>query len=106
VTSGNFRIGGFLVHAAFAAKFKFEVFDRIGDINLFSGHIGCCQRSCKKQAGRTNEWAARNIFSIPRLFANKHDRGVRRALAKDSLGGVFPQGTSAAILSRFAQRFN
>ena len=62
--------GWFLVDAAFAAFFKFEVLDGVGDVDLFAVDAGLVEGLVEEAAGGSDEGAALLVFLIAGLFAD------------------------------------
>ena len=92
------------MNSAFAARLPFEMFHRVCDVNLRPIDSSVLERAIHDFASRTNEWFARHIFVIARLFANQHHRCALRPFAKDSLGPAFIQMTCSAMGCCFAHR--
>jgi hypothetical protein len=94
----------FLMNSAFPARLPFEVFHRVGDVNLGAINASFLERAVHDFPSRTNEGFTRHIFVIARLFADEHDRCALRTFAKDSLGPSLVQMTRSAISRRLAHR--
>src|SRR5580765_443091 len=93
-----------LMNPAFATRLPFEVFHSVRDVNLRPIDSSVLERAIHNFPSRTNEWFARDIFVIARLFANQHHRCALRTFAKDSLGRSFVQMTRSAMSRRLAHR--
>src|SRR5690606_26042566 len=65
-----------------------EVFDGIGDVNLFALNAGFLNDLIKDAASWTHKGATGKILVIAGLFADKDHARIGRALAKDGLRGV------------------
>ena len=92
------------MNPAFAARLPLKMFHRVRDINLRSIDSSFLERAIHDFPSRTNEWFARDIFVIARLFANQHHRCALRPFAKDSLGRSFVQMTCSAMSCCFPHR--
>ena len=92
------------MNSAFAARLPLKMFHRVGDVNLRAIDSSFLERAIHDFPSRTNEWFARHIFVIARLFANQHHRCALRPFAKDSLGRSLVQMTRSAIGRCFAHR--
>src|SRR5438309_1719158 len=88
LTRRHFARVRFLMNTPFAARLPFEMLHRVGDINLFAIDSRFLERAVHDFSGRTNERFPGNIFVIPRLLANEHDRRFLWTFAKYRLGGV------------------
>ena len=64
---------GLLVNAAFSARLPFEMFDGVGDVQLFAVDTGGDEGFAKELPGRANKRFAFEVLLIPRLFADHHD---------------------------------
>jgi hypothetical protein len=92
------------MNSAFPARLPFEVFHRVGDVNLGTINASFLERTVHDFPSRTNEWFAGHIFVIARLFANQHHHCALRPFSKHSLGRSFVQMTRSAIGRGFAHR--
>jgi hypothetical protein len=92
------------MNSAFPAGLLFEVFHRIRDVNLRPIDSSFLQRAVHDLARRTNEWFARDILVIARLFAHQHHRCALGPFAKNSLGSPFVQMTCSAMSRGLAHR--
>jgi hypothetical protein len=91
-----------LMNSAFSAGLPLKMFHRVGHVNLRSIDSSVRERAIHNFPSWTNEWSARDIFVIARLFANQHHRCALRTFAKDSLGSAFVQMTRSAVSCCFA----
>jgi hypothetical protein len=66
----------FLMDSQFAARFPFEVFHRIRDINIASIDPSLFQALIEKLAGWSDKRAAFLILTISGLLADHHDRDL------------------------------
>lgn len=82
---------GFLVNAAFAARFPFEVFDNIGDVSLFAFDACFPQRAIKQAAGRTDKRFSGEVFFVAGLFADKHYASAAAPFTKNGLRSFLPE---------------
>jgi hypothetical protein len=89
------------VNPAFAARLPFKVFHHVRDINLRPINSGVLERAIHNLPSRTNEWFARDIFVIARLFANQHHRCALWSFPKNSLGRSLVQMTCSAVSGCF-----
>src|SRR5579864_2041583 len=89
----NFRIPRLFMDALFAPlrKRPFEVFDDVGNINIFSIDSGFCQRAIEKTTSGADKWMSFTIFRISRLLPNHHVNGARLSFAEHCLRGIFPK---------------
>jgi len=67
----DFTSGRPLVNAPFAALLEFEVFDRIGEIDVISVNASIRECPLQQLTGRPNKRPTLSIFLITRLFADK-----------------------------------
>jgi hypothetical protein len=91
------------VQTEFAARYEFEMLDRIGDVDLLPVDAGLLERPVEHLARRADERLAGEIFLVAGLLADQHDRGGGRSFAEHGLGGVLPQRTGAAGAGFVAQ---
>jgi hypothetical protein len=89
----NFRISRLFMDALFAPlrKRPFEVFDHVGDINIFSIDSGFCQRVSENPASGPDKGMSFTIFGISRLLPDHHVNGARLSFAQHCLRGIFPK---------------
>lgn len=94
------------MNAAFAARFPFEVFDSIGDIDFPTRNSRFFQGGIQQCSGGADERPASLIFPITRLLSDEHDRRVG-ALTEDGLCTELPEIARFAAgggFSEFGQR--
>lgn len=104
----DFRHARLLMQATFAALKKFEVLDRIGDVNGPAVQSGIAQRPVEEQPRRSNEGLASNVLLVAGLLPNEHQGCRNRSFAEHGLrsgsveraspatGGLGPQGFDRA----------
>lgn len=80
-----------LMQPAFTLRLPLEVFDGIGDIDPGSVDAGLQQRFVEEPACWTDERFAFDILAVARLLPDHDHPGGLLTLAKNSLGGIFPQ---------------
>ena len=86
-----------LMNAAFAALDEFEMFDRVGHIDV-ARIQACSLHGLAQQApGWPDEHVASEVFDVARHFADEHDRRPHFALAEDGLRGVLVEIAAMAI---------
>jgi hypothetical protein len=93
--------------APFAAKFEFEVLDRVGDIAERTVDFGLVQAFIKQPASRPNEGPAGQILAVAGLFADKNHSRILRTFPENDLRGVAIKITAPAIfriMMQFSQR--
>ena len=76
------------MNPTFAARFPFEMFHRVRDINLLPIDPRFFERAVHYFSGRADERFADNVFIIAGLLAHKHDRRSLRTFAEDRLRRV------------------
>ena len=89
----DFFFAGFVVEAALALGFKFEVFDGVGEVEFLAVEAGFFEGLVEEFTGRADEGTAGDVLLIAGLFADDHDAGIGWAFAEDGLGGGFVEGT-------------
>ena len=87
----------------FSARDKFEMLDRIGDVDLLAIDACLLQRAVEHQAGRTHERFAGKVFLVAGLLADQHHLRILRAFAEHGLRRRLPEMTGAALAGFFAQ---
>src|SRR5262249_6898555 len=90
---------------SFAPPYPFEVFDRVGYVNLLARNSRYGERVIDQTPRRPHKGAALVIFLISRLLSNEDDFGFLRALAKNSLSSVFVKITAFTGTGGLPQRF-
>ena len=89
--------------ASFAAPYPFEMFDRVGHVNLLARN-SCFNQGLVKQTPRwPDEGSALPIFLVSGLLSDKHEVRPLRSFAEDRLGGVLVKITASAELGRPTQ---
>jgi hypothetical protein len=96
--SGNFGAIWFLVNAAFAARFPFEMLNSIGDVNFGAVQAGFVQCGVEKFSGRADKRFALLIFLVAGLFTDKQDSRFAGTFAEDGLRRLFVETTGFAVL--------
>jgi hypothetical protein len=89
------------MNPAFATRFPLKMFHRVTHVNLRSIDSSVREPAIHDFPGRTNEWFARDIFVIARLFANQHHRCALWSFPKNSLGRSLVQITCSAVSGCF-----
>ncbi len=91
-TAAHFDFAGVraLVQPPLAARLKLEVLDRIRHVDARAVHAGLSESLVQDGSGRPHERMSREVLTVSRLFAYKHDLRVGRPLSKYGLGCVFP----------------
>src|SRR5215211_4278232 len=79
----------FLMNSAFPARFPFEVFHRVADVNLRTINTSLLEGAVHDFPSRAHEGFTRDIFVITRLFTNQHYSRAFRTFAKYSLRPQF-----------------
>lgn len=100
--SGKVTRAWFLVDAPFAARFPFEVLDRVGDVNRVAIDPRFLERAVENIPGRPDERFPGQIFSIAGLFAEQHESRAFAAFAEHGLGRIFVKRAGGAMRGRFA----
>lgn len=80
----------------FASSASSQVFDGIGDVNVFAADAGLLQRAVQQIAGRPNKRVTLQVFLVARLFPHQHDAEAFSPFAGHGLRGIGIQGTAAA----------
>src|SRR5207237_9086299 len=75
----------------------FEMFHRIGDINLVSIDAGFHKRLVQNLSGRSDKRMSLNVFLIAGLFAYKHHSRFRAAFPKHGLRPTLPKVACLAV---------
>lgn len=83
--------------AALAPELVLEVLDGIGDEQIVTFQSGIRERAIEQPSGRADEGAALYVFSVTRLFADKHDQRPRWTLTRDDLSRVAIEQASGAV---------
>jgi hypothetical protein len=91
------------VQADFSAQHKFEMFHRIGDVDLLAVDAGFLQRAVKYLSGRSHERFAGKVLLVAGLLADQHHLRVLRPFAEHGLRRVFPEVAGAAAAGFVAQ---
>jgi len=94
----HFRCARFLVKAAFAAFFEFEVLHRVGEVDIGSRDAGVLKRAIEELARGADEGTALTIFLVSGLFSNEYDWRVMRSFAQHGLRSMAVQIAAAAAL--------
>ena len=89
--------------ADFSARYEFEMFYGIGDVDFPAVNAGLFKRAVEHQPGRSHEWFTGKVFLVAGLLAYQHHRGMLRAFAEHGLCCVFPEMTGAAMRGLLAQ---
>src|SRR5262249_55640319 len=103
-TRGNFTGARLLMNAALAARLPFEMLHYVRHVDLFAIDTGFDKGSVQQPPRRPYKGFTAEILVVPGLFSNQHDLRSRAAFPKDSLGGIPPKGTIAAVFG-FASQF-
>ena len=94
---GDFQRIRFLMDAPLSPRFPFEMFHRIGDINLFPIDAGFHKRLMENLSGQSDKRMSLNVFLIARLFAHEHHSRFRAAFPKHALCSTLPKVARTAI---------
>ena len=94
------------MQAPFSARFPFEVFHRVGDVNLAPIDACFLERPIEQFPGRAHKRFAGAVFLVARLLAHENNFRAGSAFAEDGLRPGFPQRTGAAFFGRDAQGFD
>ena len=73
----------------FPARFPFEMFHRIGDINFVAVDSGFLECAIQNFSRGTDKRFASDILVVTRLLTDHEDRGVLWALTEDGLRRFF-----------------
>ena len=76
------------MNPAFATRLPLKMFHRVAHVNLRSIDSSVRERAIHDFPSRTNEWFARHIFVIARLFANQHHRCALSVLPQKQFGSL------------------
>src|SRR5262249_40492555 len=85
------------------ARLPLEMFDNIGDVDLFAGHSHRGQSLLQHGPRRPYERQALQVFPVPRLLPDHHHPRALRSLAKDGLGCALIQIAGCAAGYRFSK---
>lgn len=95
-TGSNLSSRWFLVFAPLALRFPFEVLYGIRDIHVSPGNACFKERLVQDFPRRTDKRMTREVFLIPGLLSDEHDRRMDGSFAKDCLSGASVQIASGA----------
>jgi len=76
--------------------------DRVGDVNLIAIDSRLRQRAIEDFSSRPDKRFSGDIFIIPRLLADQHDRRAFWSFAENGLRRAFVKMTRRAIAHCFA----
>jgi hypothetical protein len=93
------------MEASFAAPYPFEMFDRIGHVNLLARNSRLSQRLVKQTPRRADEGMALLIFLVAWLLSDKQHVRPFRSFAEDRLSGVLVEITAFAGTRGVPQSF-
>ena len=65
------------MYAPLAALGEPEVLDRVGDVDILSGHPSFIQRILQQPPGRTDKGNTLTVFDVTGLFADESERCPR-----------------------------
>jgi hypothetical protein len=88
------------MNPAFPARFPFEMFHRIGDINLVAIDSGFFECTIQNLSRRTDKRFASHIFVITRLLTDHEHRGLFRPFAEDGLCRFLVERAGGALFRR------
>jgi hypothetical protein len=100
----HFILIGPFMQPTLAARFVFEMFDRVGDVDLVAVETGFIQGAIEHTPGRPDKRMALPIFLITRLFADKHEVGTGIAVPKYRLRRVLIERAALADRRFFSKR--
>lgn len=86
----------FLMLAAFALRFPFEMFHGIREVDSVPRNARFCERLVQQSTCRTDERTACAVLLISRLFSNHQDLGVNGAFSKYGLSGALIEVAAGA----------
>src|SRR5437660_7274788 len=84
-TSGDVARTWFLMDPAFPARFPFEMFHRVGDINFVAVDSGVLECAIQNFSGWADKGFASHIFIITRLLTDHEHGGAFRAFTENGL---------------------
>jgi len=104
-TGLDLGLSRFFVNAAFATLggSPFEMLHGVGHIDFRAIDAGLDKCFIEDTTGGSNERQALAIFHVPRLLADKHDLGFRRAHTENGLRGIAPEIAVPAVGSLLPQ---
>src|SRR5439155_8294983 len=88
------------MNSALTSRLPFKMFHCVRDVNLGSINSSFFERLIHDFSGRSNKGLTGDIFIIPWLFADEHDRCAFRALAKNGLRRALEKVTCLTIFRR------
>ncbi len=87
----------------FAARFPFEMLDRVRDVNRVAVDPRLLQRAIEELSGRTDEWLAAQVLLVARLLAEQHHRRLFWYFAENGLGRILVERAGGTAGGRFPQ---
>jgi hypothetical protein len=83
------------MNTTFAARFKLEVLDRVGEITVIAFDAGLLEAAIKQLSRRADERPAGQILFVAGLLSYEYDFRGFRTLPEDDLSGAAVEITSS-----------
>jgi hypothetical protein len=81
MASGNFAARRFLVNAPLAVLLEFEMFDRVGEVNIRAVDLRVFKGAVQQTSCRANERSSGQVLFVPGLLPYHHYSGTQRTFA-------------------------